>query len=65
MSDMDKNYEFYMKKNLYDYLGKWIAICDKRIVSQGMSVKAVIDEAKTKCPNPLVTRVTDKQTMIF
>jgi hypothetical protein len=64
---MDKNYEFFMKVDLDPYLGTWIAICDEMVVSHGKSVKEVIREAKEKCPNrrPLVTRVPDKQTMIF
>lgn len=56
-----------MKANLDSYIGEWIAICDKKIVSHGKNVKEVFSEAKKTCPNkrPLITKVPDKQTMIF
>ncbi len=64
---MDKNYQFYMKANVDPYIGKWIAICNQEIVSHGRDVKQVYKEAKEKCPTkrPLITRVPEKQTMIF
>jgi hypothetical protein len=56
-----------MKTNLNPYIGEWIAICDQKIVSHGKSVKEVYNKAKKLYPKkrPLVTRVPDKQTMIF
>ncbi len=64
---MDKNYEFYMKKNVDNYIGEWIAICKEKIVSHGKDVKKVFHEAKEKCPKekPLLTRIPDKESMIF
>ncbi|MBS3163638.1 succinyl-CoA synthetase subunit alpha [Candidatus Woesearchaeota archaeon] len=64
---MDKNYQFFMKADLDGYIGQWIAICNQKIISHGNSIKKVFQEAKEKCPNerPLLTRVPDKETMIF
>ncbi len=64
---MDKNYQFYLNTDVKDYIGEWIAICESKIVSHGKDVKKVFEEAKKKCPHarPLVTRVPDKDTMIF
>jgi hypothetical protein len=64
---MEGNYNFYMKEDLSGYIGKWIAICDRRIVAHGSSAKKVFEEAKKKCPTerPLLTRVPEKETMIF
>jgi len=64
---MNKNYEFFMKTKLEQYLGEWIAICNQRIVSHGKNVKKVYKEAKEKCPSarPLIAKVPDKETMIF
>ena len=64
---MNKNYEFFMKANVDSYVGNWIAICDQKIISHGTSAKKVYQEAKAKYPKkrPLITRVPDKQTMIF
>ena len=64
---MDESYNFFMKADLSAYLGKWIAICDNKIVASGNSVKKVLEEAKKNCPavEPLVARVPEKETMIF
>jgi hypothetical protein len=64
---MDKNYQFFMRENLDKYIWQWIAICDQTIISHGKDVKKVFKEAKDKCPKkrPLLTRIPDKETMIF
>ena len=64
---MDKNYQFFMKANIDSYIGQWVAICNQKIVSHGKDVKKVFKEAKEKYPTerPLLTRVPDKETMIF
>lgn len=48
-------------------MGEWVAICDNKIISHGENVKEVFNEAKKKCPNkrPLLTKISDKETMIF
>jgi len=64
---MDKNYQFFMKAKIDPYIGEWIAICNQKIVSHGKDVKKVFKEAREKCPTerPLITRVPEKETMIF
>lgn len=64
---MNQNYQFFMKANLNPYIGEWIAICNKKIVAHGKSVKEVYKKAKEEYPKNklLVTKVPDKQTMIF
>ena len=64
---MVKNYEFFMKTDLSQYTGKWIAICDERIISSGNKPKEVFTKAKKLCPwqTPLLTKVPEKETMIF
>ena len=64
---MGKNYEFFMKTDLSTYIGKWIAICNKKIVSSGNNPKQVFQEAKKRCPDekPLLAKVPEKETMIF
>lgn len=61
------NYHFFMKTNLDQYIGQWIAVCHEKIVSHGKNVKKVFQEAKEKCPRekPLLTRIPEKETMIF
>ena len=64
---MNKNYQFFMKANIESYIGQCVAICNQKIVSHGKDVKKVFKEAKEKFPKerPLLTRVPDKETMIF
>jgi len=64
---MNQNYNFFMKENLNKYLGEWIAICKNQIIAHGKDVKKVFQEAKEKYPKerPLITKVPDKEAMIF
>jgi hypothetical protein len=64
---MSQNYEFFLKTDVSSFIGEWIAICDQRIVSHGNDAKKVFEEAKKKCPKvrPLLTKVPEKDTMIF
>lgn len=61
------NYQFFMKTNVDQYIGQWIAIAHNKIVAHGNNLKKVFNEAKIKCPHerPLITKVPDKETMIF
>jgi len=64
---MGKNYEYFMKMDLRNYIGKWIAICGEKIISSGDNPKEVFNKAKKLCPGqmPLLTKVSEKETMIF
>ncbi|MBI2652412.1 succinyl-CoA synthetase subunit alpha [Candidatus Woesearchaeota archaeon] len=64
---MEQNYEFFMKTDLSSYIGKWIAICNEKIVSSGENPKQVFEQAKKLCPGyrPLLTKIPEKETMIF
>ncbi len=63
----NSNYQYFLETNLSSYIGQWVAICNKTVVAHGKDVKKVFHEAKEKCPKtkPLLTRVPDKETMIF
>lgn len=64
---MKQNYEFFMKTDLSSYIGKWIAICDEKVVSSGDNPKKVFEEAIKICPThrPLITKIPEKEAMIF
>ncbi|OGP09545.1 MAG: hypothetical protein A2048_10455 [Deltaproteobacteria bacterium GWA2_45_12] len=64
---MEENYQFFMKSDLSNYIGEWVAICKSRIVSHGKDVKKVFKEAKEKChqERALITRIPNEETMIF
>ena len=64
---MEQNYQFFLKTDLSQYIGRWIAICDEKIISSGNDPKQVFEKAKKLCPDkrPLLTKVPEKETMIF
>ena len=41
------NYEWFLKKDLSNYAGKWLAIVDKKVVASGDEAKEV-NEIKKK-----------------
>ncbi len=63
----NNNYQFFMKADISSYIGEWIAVCNQKIVAHGKDVKTVFNEAREKYPKqkPLITRVPEKETMIF
>lgn len=64
---MEQNYKFYMKTDVSSFIGKWIAVCNEKIVSSGDNPKEVFEKARKLCPGhrPLLTKVPEKETMIF
>ncbi len=64
---MNKNYQFFMKTNVDNYIGQWVAICSNKIVAHGKDVKKVFKEARERYPKerPFMARIPDKDTMIF
>ena len=65
--NIQNNYQYFMNINVDKFIGEWIAICDERIVAHGKCFKDVFKEAKEKCApkRPMITKVPDKETMIF
>jgi len=61
------NYEFYMKADLHEHLGEWVAIVDEKIVAHGKSVKQVYAEAKKHFPDkiPFLACAPKAQAMIL
>ena len=64
---METNYEFFMKTDVSEYIGEWIAIIDSNIVAHGKNLKEVLNQAKQIYPGkrPLIAKIPDKETMIF
>lgn len=64
---MISNYQFFLENDLSSYIGEWVAICNKTIVAHGKDVKEVFRLAKQKYPKekPLLTKIPEKETMIF
>ncbi len=61
------NYQYFMDTDISDYIGEWIAICDNKIISHGMNLKNVVEEAKKNSHGKkfLLAKVPSEETMIF
>ena len=61
------NYQFFMKEDMNNFIGEWVAICDNKVIAHGENVKEVFSKTKKKCSNkiPLITKISDKKTRIF
>lgn len=66
MIESYSNYEWFLKTDLRDYAGKWLAIIDHKVVASGKDVNKVIKETKKKYPQkkPLITKVKDKLSIL-
>lgn len=59
-------YEWFLKHDLTEYAGKWVAIIDKEVVATASTAEVVIAEAQKKYPKktPFVTKVRDKLSVL-
>ena len=59
---MKDNYKYFMKTDMSNYVGEWVAVCREKIVSHGKDFNQVFKEARKKFPNdrPLVSKIPDK-----
>jgi len=54
-------------RNLGDYVGKWIAIVNGKVVAKGTDAKLVFRQAKEKYPEkePLILKVPKDRVMLL
>ncbi|MCX6767244.1 MAG: DUF5678 domain-containing protein [Candidatus Micrarchaeota archaeon] len=64
---MADDYSFYLNADFSRYLGQWIAIIDKKVVSHGEDAKQVYDRAKKEFPSkvPFLACVPKSTAMIL
>lgn len=64
---MNDNYAYYMKSNLEQYLGQWVAVVDSKVVAHGENAKEVYDQARKLYPAevPLLSCVPKSIAMIL
>lgn len=62
-----KEFEFYVKANLKEYEGKYVAIIGDKVVASGTNAKEVLEEAKRKFPNkmPALAKIPKEETLIL
>ncbi len=63
----NSNYEVFMKEGFGKYKGKWIAICEKNIVSSGENAKETFEKAQGICPGKkiMIVKIPEEHTMIY
>ncbi len=57
---MYSDYEYLTNLDLSKYAGKWVAVCDSKIVASSDDIQDLIKESKAKCgaKKPVVTKVS-------
>ena len=57
---MYSDYEYLTRLDLSKYAGKWVAVCDSKIVASTDNIKELIKESKAKCgtKKPVITKVS-------
>jgi len=66
MNYSDKNFDFFLKKDFSDFEeGEWIAIYNDNVISHGLSLKKVVDNAKEIAPLSKVLLSKVKKTASY
>jgi hypothetical protein len=57
---MYSDYEYLTNLDLSKYAGKWVAVCDSKVVASSENIQELIKESKAKCgtKKPIVTKVS-------
>ncbi|MBU0467318.1 MAG: succinyl-CoA synthetase subunit alpha [Nanoarchaeota archaeon] len=65
--NMVSNYEVFLKTDLKQFVGKWVAIAKTGVVAVGENAKKVYEEAQMKMPGEkiMLYKVPEEETMIF
>ena len=61
------NYNWFIKQDMSEYSGKWIAICKKAVVGNGKNAKEALEKAQKKCPGeePILTKIPSKKEKVL
>jgi hypothetical protein len=64
---MSENYEYFMQLDVSPYVGQWVGICDKKVVSHSKSFKEAYDSAKKVCGSkkPFIAMIPSDQVMLL
>lgn len=62
-----KDYNFFLKeKNLSEYSGKWIAICNQKIICSDLKSETLIKKSKKVCKTkPLFVKIPKKDLALI
>ncbi|OGI14981.1 hypothetical protein A3K63_03075 [Candidatus Micrarchaeota archaeon RBG_16_49_10] len=59
---LDSDFEWYTSADLGKYIGKWVAISNRRVIASNQKLKHLMENVEREHPGirPLVTRVPEK-----
>lgn len=59
---MNGDYEWFIKADLDEYTGKWVAIVNKHVIASSKNVKDVLKKVNEEYPKtiPFVAKVPEK-----
>jgi len=62
-----KDYEWFVKTDLSEYAGKWVATLGQKVVAHGSDAEIVYKEAKAKYPTkkPSLAKIPTGDTLIL
>lgn len=64
--EKSKEFEFYLKADLSEYEGKYVAIVGEEVVASGKNAKEVWEEAKKKTgKTPTIAKIPTDDTLIL
>ena len=66
MTEAYADYEWFLKEDVKNYSGKWLAILDKKIVASGSDLSKVLTEVRKEFPNkkPIITKVKNTLSIL-
>ncbi len=66
MKDDHEDYEWYLKEDLSNYAGQWVAILDKKVVASGRNIGRLLEEFKKTHPGktPMITKINNKLSIL-
>ena len=58
---------FMRKKNWSKYAGRWVAICDDKVIANASTLNGVVKESSKKCGGmtPTFTKIPDRGSTLF
>ena len=67
MHKHSSNFEFFINNDWSKYAGKWVAICDNKVISKNEKLDLVLKEAKIRCKKhtPTFTKIPDKDSSLL
>lgn len=62
---MSENFKSFLQMDLSKYLGEWVAISEDKVIGHSKDINDLKKELKKIKKTPLITKVPEKDTLIF